>query len=85
MTHKTELQGWIDEWAERIEALNLSPIALPLLEIARAFGFLGGQVLFIVQPLVDDLVSAAAVERTAMLLNDPETLEQLSKRLERED
>jgi hypothetical protein len=75
---------WIEEWAKRIEALGLSPLALALLHVAQAFGFLGSQALLIVQPLATGVVSETTFERTVALLESPELLGELRARLEGE-
>jgi len=84
-----EQPAWSDAWvkrvARRIEALGLSPVALPLLEIARAFGFLGSQVLLMTQPLLTGLVNDETLERTAAFLDHPELLDRLRARLEGEE
>ncbi len=85
MSSEAEQQAWVKGWARRIEALNLSPVMLSLLEIARPFGLLGGQALLIAQPLLDGIVNETTVERIAILLNDPEYLEQLKMHLEGEE
>lgn len=85
MSSEAEQQAWVKGWARRIEALNLSPVMLSLLEIARPFGLLGGQALLLAQPLLNGIVSETAVERIAILLNDPDLLEQLKMRLEGEE
>lgn len=79
MSSEAEQQTWVND----VEALGLSAAALPLLEIAQAFGFLGSQALLIAQPLLGGIVSETTVERIATLLNDPELLERLKMRLVR--
>jgi hypothetical protein len=85
VSSEAEQQAWVKGWARRIEALNLSPVMLSLLEIARPFGLLGGQALLLAQPLLNGIVSETTVERIAILLNDPDLLEQLKMRLEGEE
>ena len=85
MNSEVEQQAWVKGWARRIEALDLSPVTLSLLEIARPFGFLGSQALLIAQPLLSGIVSETTIERIATLLNDPESLERLKTRLEGEE
>lgn len=84
MNSKTEQHVWVETWARRIETLGLSPVALSLLDIAPAFGFLGSQALLMTQPLVSGIVNDVTLERTAALLDSPELLEQLRVRLEEE-
>jgi hypothetical protein len=82
MDNETEQQMWVETWARRIEALGLSPVALPLIEIAHAFGFLGSQALLMTQPLVTGIVNDATLEQATALLDSPELLDQLRGRLE---
>jgi len=82
---KTEQQTWVEAWARRIEALGLSPVALPLIEIAHAFGFLGSQALLMTQPLVTGIVNDATLEQAMALLDSPELLDRLRVCLEGEE
>lgn len=82
MKNETEQPMWVETWARRIEVLGLSPVALPLIEIAHAFGFLGSQALLMAQPLVTDIVNDATLEQATALLDSPELLDQLRVRLE---
>ena len=84
MNSEAEQQAWVETWAQRIEALGLSPVALSLLESARAFGFLGSQALLVAQPLATGIVDDTTVERAATLLDSPQLLERLRTYLERE-
>jgi hypothetical protein len=79
-----EQLSWIEAWARRVETLGLEPVALPLLEMAEAFGFLGSQVLLIIQPLVSGFVSDTTFERTVALLDSPELVDQFRVCLEGE-
>ena len=82
MSRDTEQQAWIETWARHIETRGLSPVALALLEIAHAFGFLGSQVLLLAQPLMTGIVNDTALERAADLLESPEMQEQFRVCLE---
>ena len=84
MSGEVEQQTWVEVWARRIDALGLSPIVLPLLDIAHAYGFLGGQALLMAQPLASGIVNNATIERAVTLLDSPELLEQLRACLEGE-
>ena len=85
MNGEEEQRSWIEAWAKRIETLGLISVALPLLEMAEAFGFLGSQVLLVIQPLVSGFVSNTALERTVALLDSPEFLDQFRVCLEGEE
>jgi hypothetical protein len=82
VSRDTEQQAWIETWARHIETLGLSPVALTLLEIAHAFGFLGSQVLLMAQPLMTGIVNDTALERAVDLLDSPEMLERFRVCLE---
>jgi len=77
MSSEMNPEAWVETWARRIEALGLSPVVLPLLEVAHAFGFLGSQAILMAQPLVAGVVNDTTLERTMALLDNPELLEQL--------
>lgn len=85
MSSEPDEQVWIETWARRIETLGLSPVIPLLLELVRAFGFLGSQALVLAQPLMTGIVSETTLERTAALLDSPELLERLRARLEKEE
>jgi hypothetical protein len=85
VSRETERQVWVDAWARRIDALGLSPIVLPLVDIAHTFGFLGSQALLIAQPLAASIVNETTIERAAALLDSPELLEQLRVCLQGEE
>ena len=84
MNSEAEQQAWVETWAQRIEALGLSPVAMSLLESARAFGFLGSQALLVAQPLATGIVDDTTVEQAATLLDSPQLLKRLGTYLERE-
>ena len=71
-------QIWVETWARRIEALGLSAVVFPLFELARAFGRLGSQVMFLIQPFMSDTVSGSTLSKTARMLEDPAFYEQLT-------
>jgi hypothetical protein len=85
MSGEVEQQRWVEVWARRIDALGLSPMVLPLLDIAHTYGFLGSQALLMAQPLAAGIVNDATFERTVALLDSPELLEQLRACLEGEE
>jgi len=85
VSSETEQQVWVETWARHIEALGLSPVALSLLEIAHAFGFLGSQALLMTQPLVAGIVNDTILETAMALLDSPELLDRLRVSLEGEE
>ena len=73
-----------EEWVRRIEEAGLSPILVPVLEIARALGFVAAQALIFGQPLLNGLVDEEAINRTTTWLEDPRQVEALLDRLSEE-
>ncbi|HDQ70643.1 MAG TPA: hypothetical protein ENN19_00930 [Chloroflexi bacterium] len=82
--NEKETPAWIAVWAEHIATSGLSPIVLPCLDVARAFGFLGSQALLLVQPLAIHLAPESTLERISILLDDPELLRLLQAYLTEE-
>ena len=68
--------------AQRLAKAGLEPFILPLLEIARAFGFIAAQALLLGQPLLTGLVDADSIGKAGAWLEDPQQIEQLIKQLE---
>ena len=73
----------MEKWVQRIEEMGLSPLAVPLLELARALGPLIAQALLLGYPLLSGVVSSEALERAAGWLDDSRGAERLLSRLER--
>lgn len=84
VSSETKQETWVETWARRIETLGLSAVALSLLEIVRAFGFVGSQALLLAQPLMTGIVDDAALERSMTLLDSPELLDRFRDYLEEE-
>jgi hypothetical protein len=84
MNREPEQQGWVLAWTERVEALGLSSMVLLLIEIARPFGLLGGQVLLALEPLLAGIVTDGTVTKVSALLQDPGLLNHLECHLEKE-
>jgi hypothetical protein len=74
-----------EEWARRIERTGAEPVAVLLLEVIRALGFVAAQALLLGQPLLTGLMDDATIRKAASWLEDPGQAEQLLKRLEREE
>jgi predicted glycosyl hydrolase (DUF1957 family) len=70
-----------EELARRIEENGLDLVAIPLLEVARALGFVFAQTLLFSQPLLAGLLDEAVLHRTARWLESPQQVEQLLERL----
>ena len=71
-------QIWVETWARRLDTLGLSVVAFPLFELAQAFGRLGSQVCFLIQPFMADTASESTLSKTAQMLEDPGFYEQLT-------
>lgn len=82
MNREIEQRAWVETWVRRIDRLGLLPVALSFLEIAAAFGFLGSQALFMIQPLLAGIIDDATFERTVTVLDSREWLEQFRIHLE---
>jgi hypothetical protein len=80
MNGRVNQRASVERWAERIESTGLSSLALPFLEVAAAFGLLGGQALLFFEPLIGGTLGETA-EQASELLNDPELVSQLRERL----
>jgi hypothetical protein len=74
----------IETWARSIQARGLAPLAVPVLELARAFGFLVNQTLLMAAPLLAGTADSDVVRQAADLLGDPEHIDRLLARIEEE-
>jgi hypothetical protein len=75
-------EQWLDRWAERIHQSGYSAVALPMLEIGRALGFLVSNALLFTQPVLTGLVGETSVSRYVALFEDPAALERLIECIE---
>lgn len=80
---ETGLDMWLKDWVERIHRSDLSVLVLPLLELGQAFGFLAGQALLLLQPVLEPVVDKETLTRSITLLEEPALLEEFVERLER--
>ena len=80
MNGKQAQKAEIDRWAKLIELRGLSSLALPLLDLADAFGFLVGHACLAVEPLIRGM-SVDTFGQRASLLSRPELRQQLRDRL----
>ena len=71
----------IDDWAARLERWGLTPVAPFLLETLRPLGFIGSQAMLIGQPLLTLFMDASSIEQVSSLLDDPDALGQIERRL----
>lgn len=85
MELESERRAWVEAYAERIEAVGLSSLALVLLEVSQALGFVGSQALLLVQPLIAGAVGSTTLSRAVCLLESPDLLEHMRTYLERRE
>ncbi len=67
----------LTRWANQLEARGLTPIAIPLLDVLQVWGFVGGQLLWMLAPLFGQSSLASLAE----ILEEPETLGELQAQL----
>ena len=76
---------FLHQLADRINRYGLRTAAVIGLEAGRPLAFFGGQLLWMMQPVLGLVVPGEDVSRTARILEDPAALEKLVRLLERED
>ena len=67
----------LTHWANQLEARGLTPIAIPLLDVLQVWGFVGGQLLWMLAPLFGQSSLASLAE----ILEEPEMLGELQAQL----
>lgn len=77
-----ENNTFLIQLAETVSQRGWRLPALLLLEAGRPFAFLGGQLLWVAQPIVSLFGTAQWVAETAHLLEQPDMVEALIARLE---
>ena len=77
----TRREQLVEDWAARLARWGLQPVAPVLFEVLGALGFLGSQVLVFGQPLLTLFVDAQSIDEFALLLDDPDVLAQIERRL----
>ncbi|HOU14711.1 MAG TPA: hypothetical protein PKZ84_16520 [Anaerolineae bacterium] len=65
----------IERWAAAIQERGLADVAIPLLDVLQIWGFVGGQVLWMLAPFVGKQTLAPFAEA----LEEPETLRRLQR------
>ena len=63
----------LEQWVEFLQAHNLVDIAAVLLNYAGAWGFVGGQILWMLSPFF----GKSKLDQLAELFEDPEALQEL--------
>ena len=67
----------LTRWANQLEARGLTSIAIPLLDVLQVWGFVGGQLLWMLAPLLGQSTLAPLAE----VLEEPEALGELQAEL----
>jgi hypothetical protein len=83
MTQLTPEQDvFLDRIVDAVQRFGLRPLALLALDAGRPLTFVGGQMLWLLQPALSLLVSGKQVAQLAQVLEKPETVSTLVTRLE---
>jgi len=75
--HPTDQDELIRRMADEVRSRGLTAPAVLFLELYRPFSYLGGQCMFLAQPLLDFFVDGALIEQFAELLDNGEAVERL--------
>lgn len=67
----------LDQWAQTLASRGLADLAVPLLDVLQVWGFLGGQLLWMLAPFFGEQRLAPL----ATVLEQPEMLRQLQQHL----
>jgi hypothetical protein len=77
-TRRKEL---VDEWAARLDRWGLMPVAPILLQVIRPLGFIGSQALLFGKPFLTWFADVQSLDELSSLLDDPDALDQIERRL----
>ena len=77
----TRREQLIGEWAARLERWGMAPIAPILMQTLQPLGFVGSQLVLFGQPLLTLFADAQSFEELSSLLDDPDALGQIERRL----
>ena len=80
-----ESRDFVAQAAEAIRQHGLRLPTLVFLETTRPFAFLGGQLLWVLQPTMGFLVGKATIGNLARLLEDPLAIDSLIATLEADE
>lgn len=81
---QVEQEQIIQRWARWINRVGLATVAIPLIEIGRAWGFLGAQTLIIAQPILGLVLDGRTIGNYAALLENPNAMNLFIERVEQE-
>jgi hypothetical protein len=82
MTSTSEHTSFLDQLAGILCRHGLRIPALVVLEAGAPIAFIGGQLLWIGQPLLRPFVPSSLIRQTAEVLEDPDSISALIARLE---
>ncbi len=71
----------IGEWAARLDRWGLAPVSPLLLRMLQPLGFVGSQLVLLGQPLLTLLADVRSLDELSTLLDDPDALEEIERRL----
>ena len=74
-------QELIEAWTARLDRWGLTPVAPILLQVIRPLGFIGSQAMLFGQPVLTLFADAQSLDELAALLDDPDALNQIERRL----
>jgi len=77
----TRREQLISEWAARLERWGIAPIAPIMMQVLQPLGFVGSQLVLFGQPLLTLFADAQSFEELSSLLDDPDALDQIERRL----
>jgi hypothetical protein len=80
----TRREEIIEGLAQRVQGWGLSSLAIFLLEAHKPLAFVSSQLLLFAQPLLGIFVADALVDDAAALLAEPQSVERLIVRLEKQ-
>ena len=80
--HETISDSYINEVATSLQQRGWGAVALVLLEAGRPLTFIGGQLLWLLQPALATFGTTTNVTKLARLLEDPTAVGTLIDRLE---
>lgn len=76
-----EKENFVSQIADYLNAHGLGSAALVGLELGRPLAFLGGQLLWILQPFMGIFVPKDVISKIAVILEDPQATNQLMGQL----
>ena len=79
-----EQENFLDQMSEMISQQGFRVPALVILEAGRPLTFLGGQLLWLLQPALSLLLPTQKISQAAQLLENPEMVNELIVRLEKD-